>query len=223
METSRRLIASAADIWKQCEEHPFVRGICDGTLDVGRFRFFLLQDYLYLFEYARVFAIGVVKSDDLASMRVFGGYIKQILDGEMDIHKSYMKRLGISEDEAEHVEPALDNLSYTSYMLAVSEAGGEPEIVSSILACAVSYEYIARDIVADNPAAADHPFFGEWVRGYACQEYHDANVELCELMDRQVLDEKRYRKVEEIFVNCSLYELAFWQMAWDRRMGPALS
>lgn len=222
MNTSDRLIASASDIWRQCEEHPFVQGIANCDLAIDRFQFFLLQDYLYLFDYARVFALGVVKSDSLASMRVFGGYIKQILDGEMDIHKAYMKRLGISEEEAETVQPALDNLSYTSYMLAESEAGGEPEIASSILACAVSYEYIARDIVKHNPEAWDDPFFGEWVQGYACDEYHAANVELCDLMDRQVLDEQRYAKVEEIFVNCSLYELAFWQMAWDKRMGPAL-
>lgn len=221
MNTSERLIESSADIWRKCEEHPFVQGIADGTLDIDRFRFFLLQDYLYLFEYARVFAIGVTKAESLDSMRIFGGYIKQILDGEMDIHKSYMKRLGISEKEAEAVQPALDNLSYTSYMLAAAQAGGEPEIVSSILSCAVSYEYIARDIVARHPEAADHPFFGEWIDGYACDGYHEANVELCELMDAQRLDEERYRTVEDIFVNCSLYELAFWEMSWNRSMGPA--
>ena len=222
MKNSERLITAAEDIWRQCEQHPFVRGIATGTLEIDRFQFFLLQDYLYLFDYARVFAIGVTKAKDLTSMRVFGGYIKQILDGEMDIHKSYMKRLGISEEEALSVQPALDTLSYTAYMLAEAQVGGEAEVLSSILACAVSYEYIARNIVKEYPAAADHPFFGEWVEGYACDEYHAANVELCDLMDSMTIDETRYPHIEEIFLNCSLYELAFWQMSWDKRMGPAL-
>lgn len=221
MTTSERLIEAASDIWEQCEEHPFVCGIGDGTLDHDKFQFFLLQDYLYLFEYARVFAIGVTKAKSLDSMRIFGNYIKQILDGEMDIHKSYMKRLGISEEEAAAVQPSLDNLAYTSYMLAIAQAGGEPEIVSSILACAVSYEYIAKDILKRHPDAASHPFFGEWVDGYACDEYHAENVELCELMDRQPVDEGNYAFIEEIFLNCSLLELAFWNMSWEKRMGPA--
>ena len=37
-------------------------GIGDGTLDLEKFQWFLLQDYLYLFDYARVFAYGVVKA-----------------------------------------------------------------------------------------------------------------------------------------------------------------
>ena len=120
------------------------------------------------------------------------------------------------------MQPALDTLSCTAYMLAEAQVGGEAEVLSSILACAVSYEYIARNIVKEYPAAADHPFFGEWVEGYACDEYHAANVELCDLMDSMTIDETRYPHIEEIFLNCSLYELAFWQMSWDKRMGPAL-
>lgn len=217
MSLSQRLIDSAQGIWKQCEEHPFVRGIADGTLDVDKFRYFLLQDYVYLFEYARVFAVGVDRARSVDSMRVFAAYINEILEGEMDIHKSYMKRLGISEKAAEEVQPALDNISYTSYMLAIARGGTEAEIASSILACAVSYEQIARNIAAENPKAAEHPFFGEWINGYACEEYHDENVKLCELMDRQDVTEEQYARLEEIFINCSRYELGFWDMAWEMR------
>lgn len=66
MRTTQRLYEAAHPIWEQCHDHPFVRGIGDGSLDLEKFRWFLLQDYLYLFDYARVFAYGVVKARDPA-------------------------------------------------------------------------------------------------------------------------------------------------------------
>ena len=32
---------------RACHAHPFVTGIGDGTLEVEKIRYFLLQDYLY--------------------------------------------------------------------------------------------------------------------------------------------------------------------------------
>jgi len=79
----------------------------------------------------------------------------------MKIHKVYMKRLGISEKQVFAVKPALDNLSYTNYMLSIASNGTPMEIVDAILACSWSYA--------------------------------------------------------EIFVNCSRYELGFWEMSWRMR------
>ena len=56
MRTTQRLYEAAHPIWEQCHDHPFVRGIGDGSLDLEKFQWFLLQDYLYLFDYARVLA-----------------------------------------------------------------------------------------------------------------------------------------------------------------------
>ena len=83
----------------------------------------------------------------------------------MDIHRGYMGRLGITREELNATPAALDNLSYTSYMLRVAYEGGEAEILTAILSCAYSYEVIAKNIVANNPASAGHPLYGEWVRG----------------------------------------------------------
>ena len=48
-----RLHEAAAPIWADCLGHPFVTGIGDGTLPVEKFRYFMLQDYLYLFDMLR--------------------------------------------------------------------------------------------------------------------------------------------------------------------------
>ena len=213
---STRLHDAAAPVWEACLRHPFVTGIGDGTLDMEKFRYFMLQDYLYLFDYARVFALGVVKARDPELMRVFAANVDAILGGEMKIHRAYMKRLDITEEQVFSIKPALANLSYTNYMLSVAQTGGPMEIVAPILACSWSYAEIGQALAAI-PGAAEHPFYGEWIRGYASVEYAATNQALIELMDSLAADagEERLAYLTDVFVNCSRYELGFWDMAWD--------
>ena len=213
---SPRLHDAAAPVWEACLRHPFVTGIGDGTLDMEKFRYFMLQDYLYLFDYARVFALGVVKARDPELMRVFAANVDAILGGEMKIHRAYMKRLDITEEQVFSIKPALANLSYTNYMLSVAQTGGPMEIVASILACSWSYAEIGQALAAI-PGAAEHPFYGEWIRGYASEEYAATNQALIELMDSLAADagEEQLAYLTDVFVNCSRYELGFWDMAWD--------
>ena len=238
-----RMIDATEEIWENCHRHPFVQGIADGSLDHEKFCFYMLQDYVYLFDYARVFAIGVAKAKDPEVMRIFANYVQQIMSGEMDIHRGYMKRLGISPEDAERTVPSLDNLSYTSYMIRIAYDDGAAEAAAAILSCALSYEAIAERMVAEHPGtparpgidaqpgidarpdaaarpgAADHPFYGEWVQGYASPGYHAANLELIDLTERlaEGLDEARLQHLIDVFVNCSRYELLFWDMAWEMR------
>ena len=213
---STRLHDAAAPVWEACLRHPFVTGIGDGTLDMEKFRYFMLQDYLYLFDYARVFALGVVKARDPELMRVFAANVDAILGGEMKIHRAYMKRLDITEEQVFAVKPALANLSYTNYMLSVAQTGGPMEIVASVLACSWSYAEIGQALAAI-PGAAEHPFYGEWIQGYASEDYAATNQALIELMDSLAADagEEQLAYLTDVFVNCSRYELGFWDMAWD--------
>ena len=214
-----RLLAVSQEIWEGYHSHPFVRGIADGSLDPHKFEYYMLQDYVYLFDYARVFAIGAAKSKDPEVMGYNAAMLRQIMGSEMEIHRGYMKRLGISEEAAARTVPALDNLSYTSYMIRVAYEEGPAETAAAILACALSYEVIAKRILEAFPDADKHPFYGEWVQGYASPEYHAANVDCIRLMEKlaESCTEAQKRHLEEIFLICARYEAAFWDMAWERR------
>ncbi len=171
-----------------------------------------------MLEYAKVFGIGIAKAKSLDTMRLFASYVHQLTDGEMDLHRGYLGKFGITEQEVAETPRSLDNLSYTSYMLRVAYEEGEAEVVAAILACAYSYEIIARNILKNNPAAIDHPFYGEWIAGYASEEYHQENVILIDLLERltEQATEAQKQHIIEIFVACSRYEMAFWDLAWNQ-------
>ena len=57
-----------------------------------------------------------------------------------------------------------------------------------------------------------------WIKGYASNEYASGNIILIETMNQLTKDytEKQIQHLIDIFVACSRYELAFWQMSWDK-------
>ena len=105
MKLTERLYKSVEDIWMGYLEQPFVKELAEGTLDVEKFRFYMIQDYRYLLQYAKVFAFGVIKTEDPELMRRFAGMVHDVLDGEMNVHKTYMARLGITEEEVANTPP----------------------------------------------------------------------------------------------------------------------
>ena len=149
MKTTDKMLEATKELWKSYNEHPFVKGIQDGSLAKDKFKYYIMQDYLYLKEYAKVFAIGVAKAKTLETANLFAKYIA-VMNGELDVHSGYMGKFNVRQEEIDDMKPSLDNLSYTSYMLRVAYEEGEVEILAAILSCAYSYEVIAKKIVENS-------------------------------------------------------------------------
>ncbi len=215
MNTTERLLNATSEIWRSYNEHPFVMGIQNGTLDKDKFRYYIIQDYLYLEEYAKTFAVGVAKAKSIETANLFAKYIS-VMNGELDVHKGYLARFGVTQEEIDSTPRSLDNLSYTSYMLRVAYEEGEAEIIAAILSCAYSYEVIAKNIVRNDPASADNEFYGDWIKSYASDGFAEGNVILLAELNRltEAYTDKQVQHLIDIFVACSRYELAFWEMSW---------
>lgn len=219
MKLTDLLYEDVKSIWEGYLTHPFVKGIGDGTLSIDRFRFFMLQDYLYLYDYAKVFALGVVKAQDHDLMRHFSELVFETLNGEMTIHHQYMERLGITKEDVAAVKPSLTNLSYTHYMQAIGQNEGILELLVSILACSWSYQQIGAALNTI-PGASEHPFYGEWIRGYASEDYVASNQKILDLVNEvgAHCTDSEISHLKDIFRNCSRYEAQFWDMAWNMSM-----
>ncbi len=217
MTTAEHLLAATKEIWDGYYTHPFVRGIENGTLDREKFRFYIIQDYLYLEEYARCFALGLAKAKSAETIDLFSGYLTLLTGSEMNIHHGYMGKFQVSQEEVDSTPRTLDNLSYTSYMLRVAYDEGEAEILTAILSCAYSYELIAKRMVASLPDCVQDEFYGEWITGYVSEEYAQGNQILIDALNRltEHYTQKQLRHLVDIFVACSKYEALFWDFSWN--------
>ena len=119
----RRLFERVCRIWIGYLRYPFVCWIGDGSLDKENF-IFTSNRTICLIDYARVFVVGIAKSNDAEVIRFFSNVIHHIFTSEMNIHRAYMQRFGVTVEEFAYTTPFLDNRSYVSYMLRVAYEDG---------------------------------------------------------------------------------------------------
>lgn len=211
---SDRLFKKVEPIWNSYLEHPFVKGIGEGTLDKEKFIHYMKQDYVYLIEYARVFAIGSAKANDLKTMTIFANLLHGTMNFEMDLHREYAAKFGISAEELEATEPSATMTAYTSYMLSQAQLGGVENAVAAVLACAWSYNYIGKRL-AEWPGALNHEFYGNWVKLYSSEDFTRIAEDCIDLINdiARGKPEHELKKLEEIVVRTSYFEYMFWDMA----------
>ena len=58
-------IQDSMPIWQDCLESEFVQGVAHGTLPEECFKGYIVDDSLYLREYSKVFAWGILHSHDM--------------------------------------------------------------------------------------------------------------------------------------------------------------
>ena len=80
--------------WRAYTEHRFTNALADGSLAEAAFRRYLVQDYLFLIEFARAYALAVYKSPRLADMREAAAGLSAIIDVEMNLHVKLCAELG---------------------------------------------------------------------------------------------------------------------------------
>ena len=164
-------------------KHPFVTGIGDGTLDVERFKFYVRQDYVYLIDYSRVLALASARAPDLETMGWFARLLDATMNTEMELHRSYCSRFGISRDELEETIAAPTTLAYTSFLLNVAYQGSFAELAASFLPCQWGYWEIG-DHLARKGKPDGAPLYREWIEMYISPEYRSRAEWARDLADR---------------------------------------
>lgn len=208
-------------VWQQNHTHPFVEELGQGTLDKEKFRYFMVQDYLYLVQYAKLFAVGAVKAEDVETMGAFAKVMDVTMNEEMSLHRQYAKKFGITEQELEQAEPAPTTLAYTRYMLHEGQNGGLAELLAAVLPCMWSYAEIGRKL-STWPGALEHELYGEWVQMYSDDEFQQLADWGISMLDRLAENkpEAEKRKIENIFLTTTRFEYLFWEMAYQLEDWP---
>lgn len=124
VKLSERIYERAKALWPRYLTHPFVTEMADGTLPKEKFRYYMVQDYLYLRDYVKIFAAILQKTDDFEQIRFLSGEMANTIDETFRTHLPYMKRLGVTEEEIADARPHIDNSAYSHYMLCEAPGGG---------------------------------------------------------------------------------------------------
>lgn len=214
------LTEDLAPIWEAINTHPMVAGIGDGSLDPAPFKYWVRQDYVYLIEYARVFALGASKAPTLERMGTFATLLEETINTEMDLHREYAAEFGIDLEALEETTASPTTRAYTDFLVRTSATGTFGDVLAALLPCMWGFNQTGRTLT--EAGYPDHDRYRAWIEMYAGEEFTEL-TEWCQaLMDEEAAaaaarDRSRYR---DLVLTSARYEYLFWDAAWRQEEWP---
>jgi thiaminase (transcriptional activator TenA) len=219
MTFTDELWQSIETIYAAIVRHPFLRGLTDGSLPRESFRFYTVQDALYLREFARALSIAAARAPEDDWIIMFNEHAAGALRVERALHESFFREFGLSPEDVAATPLAPTNLAYTSYLLTVAYAAPFHEAITALLPCYWIYWEVGKEL---ERAGSPDPLYARWIGTYASKEFGslvravlDANDKTASRLQRAELDMMRRH-----FIVASRYEWMFWEMGYRRETWP---
>ena len=212
-------IDNSMDLWEKCLESEFLTEMQQGSLSEDCFKGYIIDDSLYLREYAKVFAWGMTKAEDWSAIKTYYSLLAFVNEGEGATRIKYLERYGLSDTDIQHLPQRPQSLAYTKCMVEAAKNGeGAPECIMACLPCMISYAWIFRSIVKNNPEVLKS-VYGPLIADYASESYAEACRSWADYANSVCENLTDHHKAHcmKIFRDCSMHELHFWEMSSQPR------
>lgn len=207
------------DVYDSILAHPFLTGLADGTLPADAFEYYVVQDALYLRQYARALAVVAGRAPDAGASEMFARHAADALAVERTLHDSLLVDLGVDPAAAAVAEMAPTTLAYTSYLLAAVHGGSYPEGVGAVLPCYWIYQEVGGHLLR---RGSPDPRYRRWIDTYGGDEFAAVVRDVLAVTDALgaglAADERA--RVHRHFRTTSRYEWMFWDMGYRREAWP---
>lgn len=131
------------DPWHEYTHHPFVEKMGDGTLDPEAFKYYMIQDYLYLTHFARANALAGYKAKKIEDIAASAQIVSHI-HTEMSLHLGECREFGLTREMIESYEESQACTAYSRYVLDVGQSEDWLALQIALLPCLLGYGMIGR-------------------------------------------------------------------------------
>ena len=134
-------------------------------------RGYIVEDSLYLREYAKVFAWGMTKAKDMQTIRTYYSLLSFVNESEDAARLHYLKRFGLTDEGIQSLPLRPENRAYVDSMIEAAKNGeGAAECMMACLPCMLSYGWIFQKLLEEKPSVQD-TLYGALVVDYADKGY----------------------------------------------------
>lgn len=209
--------SEAGATWNDYVHHRFVEQLGDGTLPQDCFLHYLIQDYVFLVHFSRAWALAVVKSESLEEMKTAAATVDALVNHEMQLHVQICREAGISEDAIFSAEEAVENLSYTRYVMDAGFSGDFLDLMAALMPCVFGYGEIGARLMTTG--AQDTPY-RNWIETYASEDYQGLCRTVAAMLETAVTarlgavpkESPRWAALSARFRTATRLEVGFWDM-----------
>jgi thiaminase/transcriptional activator TenA len=190
---------------------PFNQELTKGTLPKEKFIHYLMQDTLYLSDFAKALAQTASRLSDNDKVHQFMKFSLEAIQAERNYYLNYIEKNALDSPLIQEQSPAC--FMYTNYLLKTATLAPVEEAVASLLPCFWIYREVGTKMAKEQKN--DNPYH-EWIALYASDQF-DASVkaaiaitnQLGELASLSIQD-----KMVSAFVRSTQLEWLFWDSAY---------
>ena len=213
---SNELWREASSIDASISRHPFLLELQQGTLPLEKFRFYIIQDYIYLGAFGRAAASALAMApDDVTARKLL---LRVSTPVERPLHTDLFEKLSVTPDEINSVSPAPTNLAYMNHIEVSMDLGGLAAGVAALLPCPRIYHEVGKSL-----QVPPHPIYRAWQSTYAEGILEESVAAWSELVDqlagRSGPDVRT--AMRRAYLTSARYEFMFWSMAYNLEEWPA--
>ena len=205
MTIAHSLWKANQDLAVACLQHPFVRGIGDGTLERDRFAYYVGQDAFFLESFLRAYSVAAAKAPDWQGVRVFHNLAAGVLE-ELQLHGSYARQWDVN---LAGVKPGKATRQYTDFLLATAWGQAVGVTAAAMLPCMKLYGYLGQTLAAEGRPTH---LYGDWIQTYSGEEFATLIQQLESLTRQYATDSTIVRDAYRYAMQC---EYDFFQAAWE--------
>ncbi len=216
MKLTESLWVLIEDIYDKILKHPFIQGLIDGSLDEEAFRFYVIQDALYLRDYARGLALLGTKAPDDQWLQMFLEHARDVIVVERALHDSFFEYWHLKAEDVHSTPMAPTNLLYTSYLLRIAYERPFPEILGCFLPCYWIYWKVGKEL---EKSGSPRELFWRWIETYSSEQYGSIVQQVLDVMDQVApgVGEADLKLIRNHFVMTSKLEYLFWDMGYQKQ------
>jgi thiaminase/transcriptional activator TenA len=198
-------------IYESIIHHPFIKGLTDGSLSEESFKFYVIQDALYLREFARSLSIAAAKAPEDDWIIMFNEHSAGALKVERALHDSFFRDFHLKKKDIVSTALAPTNLAYTSYLLSTAYSSPFHEVIGALLPCYWIYWEVGKALIS---RGSPNPLYQRWIDTYGGEEYARIVKAVLNITNKIARDLKEDQKeaMKKHFITTSRYEWMFWDM-----------
>ncbi|KAK5070044.1 trifunctional hydroxymethylpyrimidine kinase/phosphomethylpyrimidine kinase/thiaminase [Lithohypha guttulata] len=207
-------------VWQKYTCHPFATQMGDGSLPIGAFKEYLIQDYLYLTHFARTNALAAYKSTGMDAITAAAQIVLHI-DREMALHLDYCKEFGLSKGDILAHKESLACTAYSRYVLDIGQSQDGLALQMSLAPCLLGYGIAAKRLHTEYRDKHDGNRYWKWIENYVADDYQEAVRVGSDLIERSVIKQSpsRIEELISIFIRAAELEVRFWDFGAHASVG----
>ncbi len=213
------LWAAATPIYDAILEHPFIGGLTEGNLTEDRFSYYVMQDALYLREFAKALTGLASTAPKPEVLEMFCRHATDAMAVERSLHEGFFQDLGLHPEQVDSTPPSPTTRAYCDFMIASVRSGSFEEGLAAVLPCYWIYQKVGQALL---PAGSPNPLYQRWIETYGSDEFDQVVQDVLDLTNQVASDASKTLKssMRTLFLLGCRYEWMFWDAAYTLQDWP---